>query len=465
MIALDRGVFAGARLISGPSKWRTALMNTPDVFVIAAGVFAYALFSRKSETGSVTGPIVFTVFGLLIGSAVLDLVDLPVENAFINELAEITLVLALFTDASRIDVRRFDRQHNVPLRLLGFGLPLAILLGTGLALVIFPSFDLWHAAILGITLAPTDAALGQAVITNEKVPVRIRQALNVESGLNDGLAFPVLLIAVSLALEAESGRSAGEWGVFIAKQVVLGPMAGLLVGFAGAYLVEFAHKRRWMNHIFLQISVLGLAILAFSGAELIDGNGFIAAFVAGMVVGTRSRHLLEAIEDFGETEGQLLNLIVFLLFGAVLLPSIFSDIGWQHVVYAVLSLTFVRMLAVALSLIGARLLPVTVVFLGWFGPRGLASILYLLLIIERGKPAGMSDISATVLLTVLLSILLHGVSASPAARAYARRLKRSHANSTVLERQPVFPFPTRIRLARAKQPPDSTADRRGQTDS
>lgn len=436
-------------------------MNTPDLFVIAAGVFAYALFSRKSDSGSLTGPIAFTLFGLLIGSAVLNVVDLPVENAFINDLAEITLVLALFTDASRIDIRRLDRQHDLPLRLLGIGLPLAILLGAGLALLVFPSLGLWHAAILGIILAPTDAALGQAVIANEKVPIRIRQALNVESGLNDGLAFPVLLIAISLAIETQGGRSAGEWSFFIARQIVLGPIAGLIVGFGGAYLVEFAHKRKWMNHMFLQISVLGLAILAFSGAELIGGNGFIGAFIAGMVVGTRSRHLLEAIEDFGETEGQLLNLIVFMLFGAILLPSIFSDIGWRHVIYAILSLTLVRMLAVAISLVGTRLLPVTVVFLGWFGPRGLASILYLLLIIERGEPGGMSDVAATVLLTVLLSVLLHGISASPSARAYARRIEAAGAERTNRERRTVFPFPIRIRHGRQKQRPDSTGDRQG----
>ncbi|WP_206454710.1 cation:proton antiporter [Aurantimonas marina] len=434
-------------------------MNTPDLFVIAAGIFAYALFSRKSEKGSVTGPIVFTLFGLLIGSAALNLVDLPVENAFINELAEITLVLALFADASRIDIRRLDRQHDVPLRLLGIGLPLAMLLGAGLALLVFPSLGLWQAAILGIILAPTDAALGQAVIANEKIPLRIRQALNVESGLNDGLAFPVLLIAISLAIETQGGRSAGEWGFFVAQQIVLGPVAGLIVGFGGAYLVEFAHRRRWMNHVFLQISVLGLAVLAFSGAELIEGNGFIAAFVAGMVVGTRSRRLLEAIEDFGETEGQLLNLVVFMLFGAILLPSIFSDIGWRHVIYAILSLTLVRMFAVAISLVGTRLLPVTVVFLGWFGPRGLASILYLLLIIERGEPGGMSDVATTVLLTVLLSVLLHGISASPAARAYGRRIEAAGEERTNSERRTVFPFPIRIRRGGRKKRTDSVGDR------
>ncbi len=428
-------------------------MQTPDLLIVAAGVFVYALFSRRGESGSVTGPMVFTLFGLLIGSAVLDVVDLPATNSVIDALAQITLVLALFTDAARIDVTRLGAEHDVPLRLLGIGLPLTMLFGTLMAWWLFPGLGLWPAAVLGVILAPTDAALGQAVVTDERIPQRVRQALNVESGLNDGLAFPVLLIVLSLALESEAGRSAGGWGVFVLSQVGLGPLAGLAVGLAGAFAVEFCAGRGWMNRAFLQISVLSLAILAYGGAEAIGGNGFIAAFAAGMVVGTRSRRLLDAVEEFGETEGKLLNLVVFLLFGAVLLPTAFAELGWRHLVYAGLSLTLIRMLPVALSLVGTRLLPVTVAFLGWFGPRGLASILYLLLIIEAGEDAGMADVAPAVLVTVALSVLLHGASASPAARAYGALIARMVEARTSPERQEVFPFPTRIGQHRDKNDP------------
>lgn len=430
-------------------------MESSDLSIIAAGVFAYALFSRRGESGSITGPMVFTLFGLAVGAAVFDLVDLPATNAVIDGLAEVTLVLALFTDAARIDVSRLSAEHDVPLRLLGIGLPLTMLLGALVAWWMFPGLGFWPAAVLGVILAPTDAALGQAVVTNEAIPVRVRQALNVESGLNDGLAFPVLLIVLSLAMESEAGRSAGGWGLFILGQVGLGPLVGAAIGFAGAWAVEICARRQWMNHVFLQISVLTLALLAYGAAEVVGGNGFIAAFAAGAVVGTRSRRLLDAVEDFGETEGQLLSLVVFLLFGAVLLPTAFAELAWRHVAYAALSLTVIRMVPVALSLVGTRLLPVTVGFLGWFGPRGLASILYLLLILEGGDAPWMADVLPAVLITVLASVLLHGASASPAARAYGAYLTRLPKGRTQPERRPTFPFPTRIGHSRSKAEPAS----------
>lgn len=305
---------------------------------------------------------------------------------------------------------------------------------------------LWSACLLGVILAPTDAALGQAVVMNERVPLRIRQTLNVESGINDGLAFPALLVFMSLVGLAEETRGLADWLVFIAMQLVLGPLAGIAVGLIGGTLVERAVKRRLMNHVFVQISVLSLALLAFGGAELIGGNGFMAAFCAGLCVATRSRALLESIEDFGETEGHLLALIVFFLFGATMASQAVADIRWLDVIYAVASLTIVRMLPVALSLIGSRLYPATVFFLGWFGPRGLASILYLLLVIEAGDETVTGDLFVTIATTVVLSALLHGLSASPAARAYGARMQRLERDRGAgVEHHPAFPFATRFR--------------------
>ncbi len=434
-------------------------MTTTDLLIIAAGVFLYALFSRKGESGSVTGPMMFTAFGLLIGGEGLGLVHLSVDNAVIDRLAQVTLVLALFTDAARIDVTRLNAEHSLPIRLLGIGLPLTMLLGTVVAWILFPGMGLWPAAVLGVILAPTDAALGQAVVANPQVPQRIRQGLNVESGLNDGLAFPVLLIVLSLAIETHEGRDAGDWGLFVLQQVTLGPLAGLAIGVAGARAVEFCVGRDWMNQVFLQISVLCLALLAYAGAEAVGGNGYIGAFAAGMAVASRSRHILDAVEDFGETEGQLLNLIVFLLFGALMLPAAFTTVTWSHVLYAVLSLTVIRMGPVALSLIGMDLRPVTVGFIAWFGPRGLASILYLLLVMEDGAAlSGMTDLTACILLTVGLSVLLHGATAAPFARAYAGALAVGRAPPRTVpqwpEHRPVFPFPTRLKPWRRRRKPD-----------
>ena len=422
-------------------------MQPTQLFVIALGILLFALFSRRAEAGSVTAPMTFTAFGFLIGAGGLGLVDLSVQAAAVQDLAEVTLVLALFTDAARIDLTRLNREHDIPMRLLGLGLPLSIVAGGAVAFLLFPSLTFWGAVTLGVILAPTDAALGQAVVSNEKVPPRIRQALNVESGLNDGLAFPALLVAASLAT-AEAGRGAVGWAGFAALQLTLGPLVGLAVGFVGAFAVELAERKGSMNAVFLRISTLALALLAYAGAELVSGNGFIAAFVAGLVVGTRSRRLLDGVEDFGETEGQLLTLLVFLIFGAVLLPDALDGLTWRHAVYAALSLTVIRMVPVAVSLVGCRLRYATVGFIGWFGPRGLASIIYLLLLLEEGyEIEGIHDIRLTVLATVVASIVLHGLTASPFAHRYGDLMRRLGPEA---EHRSVFPFPTRLRTAREK---------------
>lgn len=421
-------------------------MNVPDLTLVAAAVLAFALVSRRAEAGVITAPMAFVVFGLLIGPAAFDLVDIPYRTDFINGLAEITLVLTLFTDAARIDLRRLNAQHSLALRLLAIGLPLSIAAGAGVAVLVFPEMGIWQACLLAAILAPTDAALGQAVVTNRRIPLRIRQTLNVESGINDGLAFPAVLVFISLAGGAEEARGVSDWLVFIARQLAFGPAAGVAVGLVGGTLVEMAVRQRWMNRVFVQISVLSLALLAYGGAELIGGNGFMAAFCAGLSVATRSESLLRSIEDFGETEGQLLALIVFLLFGATMASQAVANIGWLDMLYAALSLTVVRAVPVALSAAGSRLYPSTVLFLGWFGPRGLASILYLLLVVEAGDVVGSGDLFTTVVTTVFLSVLLHGLSASPGARLYARRMQTlERARGAGSEHHPVRAFTTRFR--------------------
>ena len=418
-------------------------MEPNDLALLALGVFAFALVSGRAERGVVTSPMAFTLFGLLVGPAVLGLVRLPLNTAFIDGLAEITLVLVLFTDASRIDLTRLDRQHILPIRLLGIGLPLSVLAGMGLGALLFPGLSWWEAGLLGAILAPTDAALGQAVVNNPKVPERVRQALNVESGLNDGLAFPALLVFLSLAGGAEA-RAPGGWALFVAGQLVLGPIVGAAVGTIGAWAVGRAARGGWMDKVFLQISVLSLALLAYGAAGIVGGNGFIAAFVAGLVVGTRSRVLQGPLKDFAEVEGQLLSLVVFLMFGATMLPDALGSIGWLDLLYAVLSLTAVRMVPVALALLGTGLAPLTVLFIGWFGPRGLASIIYLLLVFEGGETGTNTSLFATVTLTVFVSVLAHGITASPAANAYGRYMGRREKRDRKPEHARVEPFPTRL---------------------
>ncbi len=420
-----------------------------DIATFAAALFAFALVSGRVQAGFVTPPMAFSLFGVVAGADGLGLLQLPLESGGLDALAEITLTLILFTDASRIDLTRLGREHTLPVRMLGIGLPLTVAAGAAAAWLMFPGIGLASAALLAAILAPTDAALGQAVVNDTRTPIRIRQALNVESGLNDGLAFPAVLVFLSLTGGGE-GRGMDEWALFIALQLGIGPLAGVAVGRGGGWAAERMTDRGWMNGVFLRMSALALALLAWALAELLHGNGFIAAFTAGLMAGIRSDTLRASLEDFGEVEAQLLSLVVFIAFGATMLPAAIAGIDWSILAYALLSLTLVRMLPVWLSLLGTRLAPVSRLYLGWFGPRGLASILYLLLIVEEADLAPGSTVYDTIIVTVGLSILLHGASARPLAGAYARAIAGEGP-----EHRPVTPFATRpSRRARARADTD-----------
>lgn len=418
-------------------------MEPQTFLVLAVGLIAFGLVSARLSNSILTAPILFVAFGMATGSLGLRLIDVDFSGRTIEVIAEITLVLVLYTDAARIDVRTLWRYHNLPSRMLLIGLPLTILAGTLAAMVIFPGLPIFEAALLAAILAPTDAALGQAVVTNKAVPVRIRQTLNAESGLNDGIALPVVLVFVSLALATEGpAQSASEWITFGALQITLGPLAGLAVGYVGGRLIDRAAEAGWMTRAFQGLGALAVALAAFALAELIGGNGFIAAFVAGITVGNVHRGMCEYLFDFVEEEGQLLTLLTFFLFGAVIVPQVIDDVTFSIILYAVASLTVVRIIPVILSLLGTGLNLPTWLFLGWFGPRGLASILFALLVLGENESEQAAVIMATVVTTVFLSVLLHGVTAAPGARWYSRIVTRM---GDCEETRPVTEIPTRFR--------------------
>lgn len=420
-------------------------METLTFALIAASILAFGLFSAKAQTSVLTPPIFFVGIGWLLAGHGSGLLEIHVDEHVIHTLAELTLVLVLFTDASRIDLALLRKEHRIPVRLLSIGMPLTIVLGTLAAAWLFPAFTLWEAALLAAILAPTDAALGQAVVSSPKVPVKIRQALNVESGLNDGIALPLVLLFLSTCAAAVEGQGGAEyWLRFAALQVTLGPLVGVAVGWIGGRLVERATVRGWMNHSFQHLSSLGLAVLAFGGAEVIGGNGFIAAFVAGLTLGNVTKNMCECLYDFAEAEGQLMTLLVFLVFGAVMVPEALAHATWQTWLYAILSLTVIRMLPVFVSLLGMHLRPATVGFLGWFGPRGIASILFGLIVVSKSVLRGSEEIFSIVLLTVLLSVILHGLTAYPGALWYSR-LSETFKGEQAVEHEKVSEMRVRIR--------------------
>jgi NhaP-type Na+/H+ or K+/H+ antiporter len=415
-------------------------MDALSLVIIAGGLLMYSLISGRLQGTVVTAPLVFIIFGFAIGTGGLDVADVDPGHSVIHFIAEFTLILVLFADAARIDLSSVRRDHNLPSRMLIIGLPLAIVAGALVASQLFPAFSLWEAALLAALLAPTDAALGQSVISERAVPVRIRQAINIESGLNDGIALPVVLLVAALAGTAHGAMPASEWVRFGLLQVLLGPLAGVVVGYIGARALDAAIERDWTSTSFQGIGILSLAVFTYVAAELLGGNGFIAAFVGGMVFGNSIRHPCTFLFEFMESEGQLLMLITFLVFGAALLPEGIAHLNATNFLYAVLSLTVIRMIPIAIALIGSGVRLSTQLFLGWFGPRGLASILFVLLILEESDVPHRDQLLSITVITVALSALLHGLSAAPFARLFGRLVDRM---GVCEESKPVAEMPLR----------------------
>jgi NhaP-type Na+/H+ or K+/H+ antiporter len=393
----------------------------PIFTFMALLILGYGIFSKLSAKSVITAPMVFVTVGILISVFNVDLLQQSPKASYVKVLAELTLLLVLFIDASTIDREKLKLDRSLPIRLLGIGLPITMIMGALIAIPLFPGEPVWALVLLAFILSPTDAALGQAVVTGEQVPLRIRQTINVESGLNDGIALPPILVCLAvLSGEAGEGLDTAYWLGFVAKQFVFGPIIGGLAGWAGGRLVEFSSKRGWMNHTYQMLASLAIAILAFSLAELLHGNGFIAAYFAGLMLGTRTGAIRDRIREFGEAESQVMVLFIFLLFGMILVPISFPFWDWRAFMYAVLSLTVIRMLPVALSLIGSGLNQKTVWFIGWFGPRGIASVLYLLMAVLMLGTEGYERVISVITLTVMLSIFLHGFTAVPFSKIFRK---------------------------------------------
>lgn len=421
-------------------------MSESHLLLLLISIALFALFSGPISRGSLTPPMVFVLLGLVSSPIGFGWIALSVDNRVVHVIAEITLILVLFTDAARINLKKLWSDHDIPMRLLLIGMPLTIVAGALIAWVILPELIFIEALIVAIILAPTDAALGQVVVSSPSVPERIRQALNVESGVNDGIALPALLFVISFAAVVHGNEQDTDWLAFVLQQLALGPLAGALIGWVGARAINAAIERGFLTREFCNIYLLSLAFIAYLAANEIGGNGFIAAFVAGVAIGNTLKHVNEEIYEFAESEGQLLNLIIFFIFGAVLLPQVWDHVSWAIVAYAILSLTFIRMLPVFLALIGKHLRWETTLFLGWFGPRGLASILFILLVLEHAHLAHESLVFNTVIVTVGLSVFLHGVTALTGVHAYAAVLKACVRRGDDLssEHQTVTAMPLRL---------------------
>ena len=403
---------------------------TEAFLVFALCLFAYGLASKWLGNSFVSAPMAFMFVGLGAGPAGLGLFHLDVESEVLEVFGEFTLGFILFADAATTNDRRLAKDYAIPRRLLLISLPLMIALGAAIAILIFPNLHWTEAALIAAILAPTDAALGFAVVSSPLVPERIRQAILVESGLNDGLALPVVLFFAALAYGSVPGiDAAGEevrdtafWLSFTGQQIALGAAAGAILGLGLGKFVQLADNQGAMTHTYRALLCIGIAIIILIVAEAVGGNGFVATFVGGLAFGSVRQKSAQSLTSFIEEEGQLFSLIIFFIFGAALLPNAMSHFTTWCVFYALLSLTIIRTLPTMLSLTGTGLSLPGKGFISWFGPRGLASILFLLIAVERDEMGALTEIEAVVYVTVFLSIILHGISAPTLSRWYGNSI-------------------------------------------
>lgn len=410
---------------------------------LAVVLIAYTLVASKLDRWWITGPMVFVAAGAILGPAGLNVLPFSLGNETILTITELTLALLLFSDASTVHLKDVEGDAGLPRRLLFVGLPLTIVAGALLAYLMFPDVGWAAAALVATILAPTDVALGLAVVTNKSVPVRIRRALNVESGLNDGIATPFVTLFIT-AVAAKESLGDTAWGLEALKEIGLAIVAAVIVGYLGGWLLAFAMRRSWTSGVSEQIAILALALLAYGGSVAIGGNGFIAAFAGGVLFGSVTKRRLTKPVQFTETLGLSASFLVWAIFGALFVGELLrKDFSAQPIVYAVLSLTVIRMVPVAISLAGTHLRLVTVAFMGWFGPRGLASVVFTLLALEEiERDSGGAMLLETVTWTILLSVVLHGVSASPLATRYGASIAKS---GEIPEKQPAREPQVRLR--------------------
>ena len=389
--------------------------------VLAAFAFVYSVVASRLERTPINGALVFLAFGILAGPQVLGLLDLSVSGEGMRTVAELTLALVLFSDSANADLATLRRTFQIPSRLLLIGLPLTIAFGFGVGRLLFPDLPLLTVAILATMLAPTDAALGKAVVTNEAVPAPVREGLNVESGLNDGICVPILFTFLALAAGTEGSTTGIALRLFM-EEIGIGLAVGVGLAVAGHRAILAAANRGWLEEPWTQLPVIALAVTCFGVAQAAGGSGFIACFTGGLVFGGLVKREKELLFEGAEGGGNLLSLLTWVMFGAAFVGQSLGDLDWRVLVYSLLSLTIVRMLPVSLSLLGLGVRADAQLFLGWFGPRGLASIVFAVIVVGENV-TGSGTLTATVICTVALSILAHGLTANPFANAYSARAK------------------------------------------
>jgi len=389
--------------------------------MLAVFLLIYSAVAGRIERSLISGPIVFTAAGFILGADGLGILRIDIDGEGLRLLAELTLAMVLFTDAANADFSIVKRNLDLPKRLLLIGLPLTIVLGFVVAAVVFPRLEILEMALLAVMLAPTDAALGKPVVTNPAVPPAMREALNLESGLNDGICVPIVVLLLGLAVGTQiEGGTVAHVARVVVEAIGIGLIVGLALTWLTTLMLRFAENRGWISEHWVEIPIVALAAACFAAAQAAGGSGFIACFVGGLLLsGLHARHKEELLRGAAHM-GEALALLTWVVFGGIVVARMIDRITWPALLYAMLSLTVVRMLPVFLCLIGTRTSTADKLFIGWFGPRGLATIVFAVLVLDEKLP-GNDTIMLAAGWTVLLSVITHGVTANPLVRRIATR--------------------------------------------
>ncbi|MGH2838920.1 MAG: cation:proton antiporter [Thermoleophilaceae bacterium] len=397
------------------------MVEIEGLFAIAATVLTVsALFAGVVARAPLSFPILFLALGLLLGDGATGAVEIDLDSEFLRAVAFATLALVLFLDAINLELAVIRHDWVAPALTLGPGAILVIAL-TAVAAMVVAGLDPLIAFIVGAILASTDPVVLRDILRDERIPRSVRNTLSIEGGTNDLIVLPPILILVAVATHETTG--ALSWLGFVGELLIIGPLAGAAVGWGGAWLMSAMDARHPVQREWQSLYGIGLVFAAFAAGEYLGEDGFLAAFAAGVAVSLSSKTLCDCFLDFGEVLAELLMLLSFVLFGAVL-SGILGDVEMgEALMLGVLAVLFIRPLAVGgvLSLRHTNLSPQARAFIAWFGPRGLNSLLLALLVVDAGVAEG-AEIFGIVGVVVLVSVAVHGVTATPLANWYARRV-------------------------------------------
>ncbi len=388
--------------------------------VIMAILLAWALVAGRLARWSITAPLAMVVAGVALTAGSDPVFTIDLETSSFEHTVEVVLAILLFVDATETPGGIFGREPKLTARLLGVALPLTLLAALGVGFLLLPGTGFWMLAVLATVVVPTDFAPAAALIRDRRVPARLRDLLNVESGLNDGLIAPIFLFCLAAAKAQDSSHIAVTALADAVPAVLVAIAVGTVVGFVGAKLLSRSWRRHWTQPTALRLGVAALPLLTYGLAIVLHGNGFVAAFVAGAFFALATRELPEDALNLTEDVGMLLSLVVWFIFGRAI-NQVAGGITWRVAWYAVLVVTVMRIVPVMLSLLGTSISRRDALFLGWLGPRGLATIVFGLLAFVELTGADADLVADVMVATVVLSIVLHGLSYGPLAALYGRR--------------------------------------------